>query len=41
MSAYEVTTLIREAVELHLESLHAQGESVPEPSTAVRLIDVA
>jgi predicted RNase H-like HicB family nuclease len=33
---------IREALRMHIESLRAHGEPVPEPSTAaVRLVDVA
>ena len=33
---------IREAIRLHIESLRAHGEPVPEPSTAtVRVVDVA
>jgi predicted RNase H-like HicB family nuclease len=33
---------IREAIRMHIESLRAHGEPVPEPSTAaVRLVDVA
>jgi predicted RNase H-like HicB family nuclease len=39
-SVDEVDTLIREAIRLHIESLRAHGEPVPEPSTAaVRLVD--
>jgi predicted RNase H-like HicB family nuclease len=40
-SAEEVTALIREAIELHIESLRIHGESVPSPTTAVRTVDVA
>ena len=36
-----VTASIREAIELHIESLRAHGEPVPNPTTAVRLVDVA
>jgi predicted RNase H-like HicB family nuclease len=33
---------IRDAIRLHIDSLRAHGESVPEPSAAtVRLVDVA
>jgi predicted RNase H-like HicB family nuclease len=33
---------IRDAIRMHIESLRAHGEPVPEPSTAaVRLVDVA
>jgi predicted RNase H-like HicB family nuclease len=37
----ETTSLIREAIELHIESLRAHGEPVPSPTTAVRLVEVA
>jgi predicted RNase H-like HicB family nuclease len=40
-SVEEVTTLIRGAIELHIESLRAHGEPVPSPTTAVRLVEVA
>jgi predicted RNase H-like HicB family nuclease len=40
-SVDEVTALIREAIGLHLESLRLNGEPVPEPAAAVRLVDVA
>jgi predicted RNase H-like HicB family nuclease len=40
-SIEEVAALIREAIELHIESLRAHGEPVPEPTTAVRLVEVA
>jgi predicted RNase H-like HicB family nuclease len=36
-----VTSLIRAAIELHIESLRAHGEPVPSPTTAVRLVEVA
>ena len=39
-SLEEVDRLIREAIRLHIDSLRAHGEPVPEPSTAaVRLVD--
>jgi predicted RNase H-like HicB family nuclease len=31
---------IREAIEFHLEGMRADGVSVPEPSSAVRYVDV-
>ena len=38
----QIEDRIREAIRLHIESLRAHGEPVPEPSTAaVRLVDVA
>lgn len=41
-SVEEAETLIREAIQLHVESLRAHGEAVPEPSTAaVKLVEVA
>ena len=40
-STDDVTTLIREAIELHIESMRAHGEPVPTPTTAVRLVEVA
>lgn len=40
-SIEEVTALIRESVTLHIESLRANGEPVPAPTTAVRLVEVA
>lgn len=41
-SVDEVETLIREAIQLHLESLRTHGEPVPQPTTAaVRVIEVA
>ena len=36
----EVRRLIREAVELHIESLREGGEPVPEPSHTVTWVDV-
>jgi predicted RNase H-like HicB family nuclease len=40
-SVDEVATLIREAIELHIESLRIHGGPVPAPTTAVRTVDVA
>ena len=37
----EITALIRDAIDLHIESLRAHGEPVPRPTTAVRLVEVA
>ena len=31
---------IREAIELHLEGMRNDGEPIPEPSSAVRYVDV-
>jgi len=31
---------IREAIELHLEGMRDDGEAIPEPSSAVRYVDV-
>ena len=36
----EVEKLIREAVILHLESLHEHGDPIPEPHTTAALIEV-
>jgi predicted RNase H-like HicB family nuclease len=36
----EVRRLIREAVELHVESLRENGEPVPAPSHSVGYVDV-
>ncbi|HET8618859.1 MAG TPA: hypothetical protein VFM27_07855 [Acidimicrobiales bacterium] len=42
MADVETEQRIREAIRLHIESLRAHGEPVPEPSTAtVRVVDVA
>jgi len=38
----QIEDRIRNAIRMHIESLRAHGEPVPEPSTAaVRLVDVA
>lgn len=39
-SREEVLDLIREAIELHIESLREHGESVPEPHSLVEKIAV-
>lgn len=39
-SEAEVLSLIREAIELHLEDLREQGEAVPSPSSKSALIEV-
>lgn len=36
----EVRDLIRQAIELHLESLREDGEAVPAPATSVGYVDV-
>ena len=36
----EVTRLIREAIELHLESLREEGSPIPEPTTTSDLVEV-
>ena len=36
----EVLSLIREAIELHLEDLKNSGESIPTPSSSGELVDV-
>lgn len=37
----EVLTLIREAIEFHIEGLRADGRVVPPPASSVELIQVA
>ena len=37
----ETEKLIREAIELHVEGLRADGLSVPEPSSKVEYVDIA
>lgn len=34
-------TLIREAIEFHIEGLRLQGEAVPQPAPHIETIDVA
>ena len=36
----EVITLIREAIEFHIEGMRQDGEIVPQPSSSVEYIDV-
>jgi len=36
----EVLGLIREAVELHLDSMRKEGQSIPEPHSTTELIHV-
>jgi len=36
----EIQQNIREAIELHLEGLREDGESIPEPSTAVDYVEL-
>ena len=36
----EVERLIREAIQLHLEAMREDGEPIPEPTTAVDLVEV-
>lgn len=37
----EVVTLIREAIEFHLETLREEGMPVPEPHSTAEFIEVA
>ncbi|MBZ5648130.1 MAG: type II toxin-antitoxin system HicB family antitoxin [Acidobacteriia bacterium] len=37
----QVKKLIREAIELHIESLKAHGEPVPEPTTLAEQVSVS
>jgi predicted RNase H-like HicB family nuclease len=39
-SREEVLTLIREAIELHLEGLREQGQSVPQPHSSSELVEI-
>ena len=36
----EVLTLIREAIELHIEALREAGESVPPPSSVSEFVEI-
>jgi predicted RNase H-like HicB family nuclease len=36
----EVETLIREAIEFHIEGMHADGHPVPQPSSVGQLVTV-
>lgn len=40
-SREEVVRLIREAIELHVQALLEQGESVPPPSSSIEYVHVA
>lgn len=40
-SEAEVKEMIQEAVEFHLESMRADGDPIPEPSTSAELIEVS
>lgn len=37
----ETLTLIREAIELHLEELQQEGESIPKPNSGIEYVEVA
>ena len=37
----EVTALIHDAIELHIEGLKADGQPIPRPSSSGELIEVA
>jgi predicted RNase H-like HicB family nuclease len=37
----EVLDLVREAVELHIDSLRDAGEPIPEPTSTIAFVDVA
>jgi predicted RNase H-like HicB family nuclease len=37
----EVVQLIQEAIEMHLQDLLEQGESIPTPSSSVEFVNVA
>ncbi len=39
-SREEVSTLIQEAIELHIEDLKAQGKQVPSPHSSSELVSV-
>ena len=39
-SANEVLTLIREAIDLHIQAMVMDGESVPPPSSRAALVEV-
>jgi predicted RNase H-like HicB family nuclease len=36
----EVLTLIREAVEFHIEGLREEGQAVPEPSSSIEYVEI-
>ena len=37
----EVTTLMTEALEMHIELMRASGEGIPAPATVVRSVDIS
>ena len=37
----EVLRLIHEAIEFHLQGLKANGETIPEPTSSIEIIEVA
>jgi predicted RNase H-like HicB family nuclease len=37
----EVTQMIQEAIELHIEGMREDGLPIPEPSTRVAMVEVA
>ena len=37
----EVERLIREAIELHLQGMREDGESIPEPHSAALVVEIA
>lgn len=37
----EVSTLIREAIEMHLEDMKREGQSIPIPSSFTEYVEVA
>ena len=39
-SLAEVETLIREAIEFHVEGLRGEGQPVPEPSSTSQLVNI-
>lgn len=39
-SRQEVESLIREAIELHIEGLREEGEPVPEPSSTSQFVSI-
>lgn len=40
-SVEEVKALIKEAIELHLEGMREDGETIPEPSITAAVVEVA
>ena len=39
-SREEVLTLIREAIEFHLEGLKEEGQSIPDPSSSSEVVEI-